>query len=119
MITAKDSLLTGERCVSGWRSSRYCRWMVASRDIQPFIRGLSLGLLVGLLVTPSAFAQTGFTWQEIRARFEATNPTLQADQIGIDESKANEITAFLRPNPQFSLLTDQIGHNTESRPLAE
>ena len=42
-------------------------------------------------------AQTPLTWPEVRATFQATNPTLQADQIGIDESKATEITAFLRP----------------------
>jgi cobalt-zinc-cadmium efflux system outer membrane protein len=65
------------------------------------------------------FAQSSFTWQEIRAKFEAANPTLQADQIGIDESKANEITAFLRPNPQFGVTADQIGHNAENRPFAD
>src|SRR5271167_5156719 len=87
--------------------------------MQRFVRGLSLGLLVGFWVTPSAFAQAAFTWQEIRAKFEASNPTLQADQIGIDESKASEITAFLRPNPQLSMTADQIGHNSEGRPFAD
>jgi len=51
-------------------------------------------------------AQHAFTWQEIRDKFETTNPTLQAARIGIDESKAQEITAYLRPNPDFTLLTD-------------
>jgi cobalt-zinc-cadmium efflux system outer membrane protein len=64
-------------------------------------------------------AQTAFTWQEIRAKFEATNPTLQADQIGIDESKASEITAYLRPNPQLGVTADQIGHNDQGRPFAD
>ena len=31
-----------------------------------------------------------------------------AGQIDIDESKAEEITAFLRPNPNFTISTDQI-----------
>jgi cobalt-zinc-cadmium efflux system outer membrane protein len=66
-----------------------------------------------------AFAQTAFTWQEIRTKFEAANPTLQADQIGIDESKANEITAYLRPNPQFGATADQIGRNDQGRPFAD
>jgi cobalt-zinc-cadmium efflux system outer membrane protein len=57
-----------------------------------------------------AAGQTPQTWQEVRARFEASNPTLQAGQIGIDESKAVEITAYLRPNPQGSLTLDQIGN---------
>jgi cobalt-zinc-cadmium efflux system outer membrane protein len=39
-----------------------------------------------------------------------TNPTLAAGQIGIDESKAAEITAYLRPNPLGSLTLDQIGN---------
>jgi cobalt-zinc-cadmium efflux system outer membrane protein len=33
--------------------------------------------------------------------------------IGIDESKASEITAYLRPNPQASLTLDQIGHTEQ------
>jgi len=57
--------------------------------------------------------QTALTWSEIRDRFRATNPTLQAGQIGIEESKAAEITAFLRPNPQWSLTLDQVGHTEE------
>jgi cobalt-zinc-cadmium efflux system outer membrane protein len=42
----------------------------------------------------------------VRARFEQNNPTLQADKLSIDESRAQEITAFLRPNPQFTLSVD-------------
>jgi cobalt-zinc-cadmium efflux system outer membrane protein len=53
-------------------------------------------------------AQTALSWQEVRAKFEAANPTLRAGQIGIDESKAQEITAYLRPNPSLALLADQI-----------
>jgi cobalt-zinc-cadmium efflux system outer membrane protein len=53
-------------------------------------------------------AQKALTWQEVRDKFEAANPSLRADQIGIDESKANETTAYLRPNPNLSLLADQI-----------
>ena len=46
------------------------------------------------------------TWQQVKARFAVTNPTLKAAQLGIDESRAAEITAFLRPNPDFSLASD-------------
>ena len=56
-----------------------------------------------------AFAQTqSFTWQELRNKFEAGNPTLRAAAIGIDESRAQEITAYLRPNPDFTFSADQI-----------
>ncbi|MGA3205290.1 MAG: TolC family protein [Bryobacteraceae bacterium] len=48
------------------------------------------------------------TWEQVQQKFEAANPTLRAGQLNIDESKANEITAFLRPNPQLSLSVDQF-----------
>jgi len=64
------------------------------------------GLLLAALLGPSGFAQSSFTWQEIRDKFEATNPTLRALEIGIDESKAQEITAYLRPNPDVTVATD-------------
>jgi cobalt-zinc-cadmium efflux system outer membrane protein len=53
-------------------------------------------------------AQKPLTWQEVRDKFEATNPTLRAGQIGIDESKAQEVTAYLRPNPDVTAAIDQI-----------
>lgn len=60
-----------------------------------------------LFVAAICSAQThSFTWQEIRDRFEATNPTLQAARVGIDESKAEEITAYLRPNPDVNVTVD-------------
>ncbi len=55
----------------------------------------------------NAFAQPqSFNWEQIRDRFQISNPTLRAAQISIDESRAQEITAYLRPNPDFTLLTD-------------
>ena len=54
----------------------------------------------------SAAAQTSYTWDQIRAQFEANNPALKADQANVDEMRAEEITADLRPNPQFSLTAD-------------
>jgi cobalt-zinc-cadmium efflux system outer membrane protein len=57
-------------------------------------------------VCAAAQAPQPLTWDQIKARFAATNPTLQAAQMNIDESRANEITAYLRPNPDFSLSTD-------------
>src|ERR1700730_1464057 len=62
---------------------------------------------LSLLVFPAAVvAQRSFTWTELRDKFEATNPTLRALQIGIDQSKAQEMTAFMRPNPDFTEATD-------------
>jgi len=51
-------------------------------------------------------AQQAFTWEQLKARLETTNPALKADADNVDEMKAEEITAFLRPNPQFTMLAD-------------
>jgi outer membrane protein, heavy metal efflux system len=56
----------------------------------------------------SAAAQRPLTWQEAKEKFEAANPTLRAGQIGIDESRAEEITAYLRPNPNLAVSVDGI-----------
>jgi outer membrane protein, heavy metal efflux system len=53
-----------------------------------------------------AKAQKALTWEEVRAKFEAANPSLRAGEIGVDESRALETTAYLRPNPGFTLSTD-------------
>jgi outer membrane protein, heavy metal efflux system len=69
-------------------------------------RRVCLGLLHAAFATSPLLAQQSFTWQQIRDRFERNNPTLKAGQIGIDESKAEEVTAYLRPNPNFTFSTD-------------
>jgi len=75
-------------------------------------------LLVSAIATP-ALAQTALTWQQVKDRFEAANPSLRAGQLGIQESKAQEITANLRPNPDVNILTDQLDPFTGNpyRPL--
>jgi cobalt-zinc-cadmium efflux system outer membrane protein len=76
--------------------------------MKPFSRRLIFFLLLTALAAHSCLAQKALTWQEVQARFEAANPSLRAGQIGVDESKASETTAYLRPNPNLSLLADQI-----------
>jgi len=63
-------------------------------------------VLVAALLPSAIFGQTAFTWQQIKGKFEAANPTLKAAQINIDESRAEEITAYLRPNPDFTFSAD-------------
>jgi cobalt-zinc-cadmium efflux system outer membrane protein len=47
------------------------------------------------------------TWDQVKAKFEAANPVLKEDQLlNVDEMKAEEITAYLRPNPEFTLSED-------------
>src|SRR5579863_7434218 len=65
------------------------------------------GVLVLLYVwTQPVFAQQALTWDQAKTRFQANNPALKADADNVDEMRAQEITAFLRPNPQFSLTED-------------
>jgi len=68
------------------------------------------------LLAVSMHAQGGgaaLTWDQVKARFEANNPTLRADQSNVEEMRAQEITANLRPNPQIGLTVDgtQIAPN--------
>ena len=59
-----------------------------------------------LLVVSAAHAQSALTWEQVRERFRTNNPNLAASRVAVDESKAQEITAYLRPNPDFTLSTD-------------
>jgi cobalt-zinc-cadmium efflux system outer membrane protein len=63
-------------------------------------------LLLAAGLAKDSQAQKPLTWQEVRDKFEAANPSLLAGKIGIDESKASEVTAYLRPNPGLTLSTD-------------
>ena len=83
-------------------------------------RHLCTAFLIAVCLTRMAPAQQVFTWQQIRDRFVATNPTLTAGRIGIDESRAQEVTAYLRPNPDVTVGVDQLQPFTANpyRPLA-
>jgi cobalt-zinc-cadmium efflux system outer membrane protein len=84
-------------------SWRGCGWLV--------VLGAAAGLAWAQAAQPTAPAQgpmphQAWTWEQVKDRFELNNPTLLADKLSIDESRAQEITAFLRPNPQLSLSID-------------
>jgi cobalt-zinc-cadmium efflux system outer membrane protein len=64
-----------------------------------------LGLFFAAAINASGQA---LSWEQVRARFELNNPSLAAGKLSVEESKAGEITAFLRPNPEMNLLIDQI-----------
>jgi cobalt-zinc-cadmium efflux system outer membrane protein len=66
-------------------------------------------VLAAACLAGGAYAQQKtYTWQELRQRFETSNQQLLAGRLGIDESKADEITAYLRPNPDLTFGIDQI-----------
>jgi outer membrane protein, heavy metal efflux system len=57
---------------------------------------------------PTPPAPRAWTWEQVKDRLELNNPTLLAGKLNISELQAQEITAHFRPNPQLTLLADQI-----------
>lgn len=53
-----------------------------------------------------AFTQQSLTWDQVKTKFETANPALKADALNVDEARAQEVTAYLRPNPQFTGTVD-------------
>lgn len=79
----------------------------------------AIALLVFAL--PHLSAQQSLTWTQVQAKFEAANPALKADALNVEEARTQEITAYLRPNPQFTGTVDgtQIAPNNGAwQPLA-
>ena len=76
-------------------------------------------IALAVCLAAAGYGQRALTWQEVRDRFDATNPTMQAAQLSVDEAKAQEITAYLRPNPDLTTTFDQLDPFTFSpyRPL--
>ena len=63
------------------------RW-IHGAPTRSFVRRVCLATVIGMGMAPSTFAQTQLTWPEVRAKFEMVNPTLQADQLGVDHQQA-------------------------------
>ncbi len=75
------------------------------KQIFPIGSAPVVAALIFLAAAPCP-AQQALTWDQVKAKFEISNPALKADADNIDEMKAEEITAYFRPNPQFTLLAD-------------
>jgi cobalt-zinc-cadmium efflux system outer membrane protein len=86
------------------RFSREHRWILRTLIV---LAGMPIATLP---------AQTAFTWQQIKDKFESANPTLKAARLNVDESRAEEITAYLRPNPDLTGTFDQINPFTTQPP---
>jgi cobalt-zinc-cadmium efflux system outer membrane protein len=80
--------------------------LMITGNLKQSVRRWCVGLVFASCLRQSAFGQQSFNWQQIKEKFEAGNPTLKAAQLNVDESRAAEITAYLRPNPDFTLSTD-------------
>ena len=79
---------------------------VADLPNLPQPQQLAQAAVPGLPAPPALGGPSGLTWEQVKAKFEAANPVLKSDQSNVDEMKAEEITAYLRPNPQFTMTAD-------------
>jgi cobalt-zinc-cadmium efflux system outer membrane protein len=64
--------------------------------------------LVPFLIPGFLPAQAALDWEQVRERFLTNNPNLMAGALSVQESRANEVTAGLRPNPQLSVLPEEF-----------
>jgi cobalt-zinc-cadmium efflux system outer membrane protein len=83
-------------------------------------------LLLGFFTVYSCLGQVSaptppLTWRETQEHFRSNNSTLLAGQVSIEEARAQEISAFLRPNPDLTLGWDQINPFTSNpyQPLSQ
>src|SRR5260370_12067290 len=74
---------------------RHYRWRrsdatqkVRGGFMKRFLSCLCVGLFTTAISVESSFAQRALTWQEVRDKFEAANPTFRPAQIGIADSNA-------------------------------
>src|SRR5271157_4139063 len=97
----------GGRCGGAVFNRRRSRTQIsqAREEVMSHFRKLLVLLVFPLFPVPS-FCQQALTWEQLRDKFEAANPTLKVAQINIEESRANEMTAYLRPNPSLGVLAD-------------
>jgi outer membrane protein, heavy metal efflux system len=79
-----------------------------------FLLGIAARLVpFALLLTIARLAQNALqprtvSWKEAQDQFRANNLELLAGKVTIDEARADETTAFLRPNPNLTLGWDQL-----------
>jgi len=71
-------------------------------------RCLSIAAALTVCLATGGLAQKTLTWEQAKRELEVSNPTLRASQIEVQEARADEITAYLRPNPDLTVSVDQF-----------
>jgi cobalt-zinc-cadmium efflux system outer membrane protein len=94
--------------------------MLAFCSIAPAQAPLASGNTPAQNAAQATVAPVALDWRQVQDRFQQSNPTLRAGAINIDESRAQEITAHLRPNPTFNAQMDQLTlfHSNPYQPIA-
>ena len=84
------------------------------------LRRLALGIFWTSWLVTGAYAQKVLTWEDAKRILLSSNPSIRAGQFALEESRAEEVTAFLRPNPSLSMSVDQLNPFTGNpyRPLS-
>lgn len=85
-------------------------------------RRMYAGLLLATVCTAqSVIPSRAISWQEAQNQFRANNLELLAGKVTIAEARADEITAFVRPNPDLTFGWDQLTpfQGNPYRPLAQ
>jgi len=86
-------------------------------------RCLSIAAALTVCLATGGLAQKTLTWEQAKRELEVSNPTLRASQIEVQEARADEITAYLRPNPDLTVSVDQFSPlstaDTPYRPLSD
>ena len=118
LLAGKTERHTSERPIaSGFRADLIVHLLVA-RVLEVSMQRQSWRLCLALLLAGSVFAQglppAPLTWQDTEAKFRSSNPTLLAGQANIAEARADEVTAYLRPNPNLNIVADDLGLFTYS-----
>lgn len=83
-------------------SSNFQRWAIR------WLQRLTIASAIACCLATGGLAQKTLTWENAKRELQITNPNLRAGQIGVQESRAEEVTAFLRPNPDLTVSVDQI-----------
>src|SRR6202167_3092047 len=83
----------------------FMRWTLLTLRVVLALSALGLFAQTAPQAAPAAAVQL-WSWDTVKDHFELNNTTLQASRLNIDELKAQEITAHLRPNPDFTLSAD-------------
>ncbi len=71
-------------------------------------RRLAIGCALLASSATAVLAQRTLSWEDAKRELRASNPNLSAARIGIEQSRADETTAFLRPNPEVTVSADQF-----------
>lgn len=69
-------------------------------------RRLAVSISLATWLQTGAYARKRLTWEDAKLLFKSSNPNLRAGQIATG-SRAQELTAFLRPNSDLTVVHGQ------------